>query len=177
MKENVESMVSSEITISINQVAMVLECSERTLNSHGLQKIISSTKEIQKSYRLNNEEKVLRKKFDEYLFNAKHLKIQVTYKQIYRHIGKSRDYIFKHYPGLFNYLTKEVNSHKLMIHESELRKQQLKVKQTVKETFSKYGNLNISLVGKQMGIKFVRCYPTLKNMISSEIKAFFLVEK
>ncbi|CAN7736111.1 TniQ family protein [Paenibacillus sp. LjRoot153] len=175
--KNVKNMVTGELTISLHQVAMTLECSVRTLNSRGLKEVINSTKEMQKSYRLNNEEKDLREKFDDYMINAKHMNIQITYKQIYKHIGKSRDYIFENYPGFFNYLTKEVNSHKAMIHENEMKKQQLKVKQAVYETFSTYGRLNLSLVGKQMGIKFVCSYPIIKKMISLEIASFFLLEK
>ncbi|MNI80324.1 hypothetical protein D3C73_1368510 [compost metagenome] len=127
---------------------------------------------MQKSYRLNNEEKDLRKKIDEYVLNAKQLNIQITFRNIYIFLGRSRDYIYKHYPGLFNYLTNAVNSHRSILKDSELQRKNLEIKYAVEDTYTRYGELNLSLVAKHMGIKFVHSYPLIKKKINSEINAF-----
>ncbi|KQX67240.1 MULTISPECIES: TniQ family protein [unclassified Paenibacillus] len=176
VSEKVNNMVTSELTISLQQVAAAVECSEGTLRTHGLQEIIISCMESQKSFRLNNEEKELRNKFDKYTSQAKLLNLQITYKSIYHHLGRHRDYINKHYPGFSNYMARVVHTHNSMLKEIALQKKRSEVKQAVAETFSRNGILNTSLVGRQMGIKYVRVkgYAHIKTMIISEIEEFLL---
>lgn len=72
-EEKAIEMIKTELNISLKQVAIASNCLERTLQTHGLGELVERVKEKQKSYKLDNEERELRRNFDkliaEYLGN------------------------------------------------------------------------------------------------------------
>src|SRR5690606_31301084 len=91
--------------------AATLECSEHTLHTYGITFAVQEAKDKQLSRKRHEEEKELRKIFDNLITSHDGSKLLLM-RSIYDSLGRQRDYIVKKYPGLINYITisvKEVN--------------------------------------------------------------------
>lgn len=93
-ERSIDKLIQSDIRLSSNQVATILDCSEKTLHSHGLATAVRSAKYKQLSIKRHNEEKELRNKFDELV--ADHDDGELLLKRaVYRGLGRHREYISK----------------------------------------------------------------------------------
>ncbi|WP_239717642.1 TniQ family protein [Paenibacillus sp. 19GGS1-52] len=168
------NLVDSEINISIEQVAATLNVSEATLRRHGQVQVIRQQIELQLSAHLNKQERRLRELFDHELVKRREMEALFHFKDVYKVLKHGREYIAYRFPGLFNYIIRIIKDYDEFLAQVQETNKRLQIRSVVRDTFTIYSKLNVSLVARRLGVQYIHVvgYKRLKDMIIEEIEIF-----
>ncbi|WP_162341505.1 TniQ family protein [Paenibacillus paridis] len=172
-EQTINDLIFSETRLSFSQVAVALECSERTIHSHSITTTIQKAKEKQLSIRQHSEEKELRRIFDNLVtdYDDKELLLMRT---IYERLGRNRDYIILKYPGFISYMNASIKEVNKKVKDYQLKLLVNQIREAILQHTKSQMNLSVASVARQLGIKYihVKGYKSVKDIIKQEIERY-----
>jgi hypothetical protein len=174
VEEKTKELIQSDIKISMAQIAAATDCSETTMKSHGLKDMIEKARLLQESFHLDQEERKLRKTFDAFVEEKQGF---IRYKDIYKRLGRCRDYVVKNFPGLINYMAGRKMAVNEQLKDEQKQRTIHHVKEAVEAASQKYQQLNPTNVAKELGFSYIHVsgYKVIKEFIIAEINRFYEV--